>query len=59
MLKDEDRTKCSIYSRVMGYFQPTNMWNIGKKGEWEDRHSAFFSEEKAMKRIKEIENGTD
>jgi hypothetical protein len=44
ILLESERTRCSIYSRVMGYFQPTIMWNIGKKGEWEDRRSAFFVE---------------
>lgn len=36
-LKDEERTKCSIWSRVMGYHRPTNHYNIGKKQEFADR----------------------
>lgn len=43
-LKDEERQRTTVYSRVMGYFSPTTLWNIGKKAEWEDRRSAFFVE---------------
>lgn len=27
------RTKCEIYTRVMGYFRPVSHFNIGKKAE--------------------------
>jgi anaerobic ribonucleoside-triphosphate reductase len=30
-------TECLIYSRVVGYFSPTNNWNKGKASEWKDR----------------------
>lgn len=46
-LKDEERTKCEIYSRVMGYFRPVSEWNIGKKQEFADR--ATFKIEKEFK----------
>lgn len=59
ILLESERTRTTIYSRVMGYHSPTHLWNHGKKSEWEDRRSAFFSEEKAIKHIEEIENGTD
>ncbi len=29
--------KCEIYSRVVGYFRPTRLWNLGKKEEFKDR----------------------
>jgi len=32
-----ERTRCEIYSRVVGYLTPTNQWNMGKKSEWRDR----------------------
>jgi len=35
-LKDK-RTKCIVYTRVMGYCRPVEMFNIGKKAEHEDR----------------------
>ena len=31
------RTKCEVYSRVVGYIRPIQQWNNGKQAEWEDR----------------------
>ncbi|MFW6265049.1 MAG: anaerobic ribonucleoside-triphosphate reductase [Bacillota bacterium] len=31
------KTKCEVYSRVVGYLSPVSEWNKGKKAEWEDR----------------------
>ena len=31
------RTKCEIYSRVVGFITPRSQWNKGKKEEWKDR----------------------
>jgi len=31
------RTKCEIWSRVVGYFRPISNWNEGKQAEWNDR----------------------
>jgi len=28
---------CQMFSRVMGYFQPTFMWNVGKQAEHRER----------------------
>ena len=36
-LKDSERTRCEIWSRVMGYHRPISTWNIGKQQEFEDR----------------------
>lgn len=33
----EKRTKCVVYSRVMGYHRPVEGFNIGKKGEHKER----------------------
>lgn len=33
----EKRTKCEVYSRVVGYLRPVAQWNRGKKSEWADR----------------------
>lgn len=35
-LKDK-RTRCIVYSRVMGYHRPVEGFNIGKKGEHRER----------------------
>lgn len=36
-LPDEKRTKCLVYTRVMGYHRPVESFNIGKKGEHKQR----------------------
>lgn len=36
-LSDEERQPCEVYTRVMGYHRPTSFFNIGKKGEFEER----------------------
>ncbi len=38
----EERTKCTVYTRVMGYHRPVETFNAGKQGEFEDR--AHFAE---------------
>tara|TARA_R110002012_G_scaffold108855_2_gene252064 strand:- start:75658 stop:75819 length:162 start_codon:yes stop_codon:yes gene_type:complete len=36
-ISDELRTKCLVYTRVMGYHRPVESFNIGKKGEHKER----------------------
>lgn len=36
-LKDSERTKCEVWSRVMGYHRPVTSWNQGKQQEQKDR----------------------
>lgn len=31
------RTRCTIYTRVMGYHRPVETFNAGKQGEFRDR----------------------
>ena len=38
----EERTKCTVYTRVMGYHRPVETFNAGKQGEFEER--AHFEE---------------
>ncbi len=38
----EKRTKCMVYTRVMGYHRPVESFNVGKKGEHKER--LFFEE---------------
>ncbi|QKF73395.1 anaerobic ribonucleoside triphosphate reductase (N-terminal region) [Aliarcobacter faecis] len=33
----EKRSKCIVYTRVMGYHRPVESFNIGKKGEHRQR----------------------
>ena len=41
-LKDEERTRCEIWTRVMGYYRPVSAFNKGKQSEYFDRK--YFSE---------------
>lgn len=40
----EKRSKCLIFTRVMGYHRPVESFNIGKKGEHKERQ--HFIEQK-------------
>ena len=31
------RTRCVVYTRVMGYHRPVESFNLGKKGEHKER----------------------
>jgi len=44
-LKDAERQPCEVWTRVMGYHRPVSSFNIGKKGEFNERK--FFCESKA------------
>ena len=37
MSGNEGRTRCEVYSRVVGFLSPVSQWNKGKKAEWVDR----------------------
>jgi hypothetical protein len=41
-LRDEERSKCEVWTRVMGYHRPVDDFNIGKKGEHAQR--IYFEE---------------
>ncbi|GGP23724.1 anaerobic ribonucleoside-triphosphate reductase [Silvimonas iriomotensis] len=41
-LKQEERTRCEVWTRVMGYHRPVSAFNIGKQGEFKERQ--FFKE---------------
>ena len=36
-IKEEERQPCKVWTRVMGYYRPVSMYNIGKKGEYHER----------------------
>ena len=44
-LSDEERTRCEVWTRVMGYHRPVAAFNTGKKGEHAERR--YFVEGKA------------
>lgn len=41
------RTRCEVWTRVMGYHRPVSSFNIGKKGEFSERK--FFEENRDQK----------
>jgi anaerobic ribonucleoside-triphosphate reductase len=38
-LNDNERTRCEVWSRVMGYYRPVSAWNAGKQSEQHERVS--------------------
>ena len=48
-MKDNERTKCEIWKRCMGYHRSVSDFNIGKKQEQKERLD--FIESKAMKSL--------
>ncbi|MDR0677334.1 MAG: anaerobic ribonucleoside-triphosphate reductase [Holosporaceae bacterium] len=37
IINNEERVKCEVWTRVMGYHRPVDDFNIGKKGEHMER----------------------
>jgi len=33
----KERTRCEVYSRVVGYLRPISQYNLGKQQEYRDR----------------------
>jgi len=44
-----ERSKCLVYTRVMGYHRPVESFNIGKKGE--HRQRTHFAEPSTRGRV--------
>ena len=42
VLRDEERTRCEVWTRVMGYHRPVSSWNPGKQSEHAERR--YFRE---------------
>lgn len=36
-LRDEERTRCEVWTRVMGYHRPVSEFNAGKQSEHAER----------------------
>lgn len=41
-LRDDERQRCEVWTRVMGYHRPVSSFNTGKRGEHAER--CFFAE---------------
>ncbi len=37
VLRDDERQRCEVWTRVMGYHRPMSSFNTGKKGEFHER----------------------
>ena len=48
-LRDEERQRCEVWTRVMGYHRPVASFNIGKKSEHRVRR--FFLESCAARSL--------
>jgi len=44
-INQEERTRCEVWTRVMGYHRPVTSFNPGKKSEHAERQ--FFNEKPA------------
>ena len=49
-LNAHKRTRCMVYTRVMGYHRPVESFNIGKKQEHHER-SYFFETCEQIKNV--------
>ncbi|MBP8017021.1 hypothetical protein KAZ01_03345 [Candidatus Gracilibacteria bacterium] len=45
-MSEKKRTKCEVYTRVMGYHRPVSQFNEGKKSEYYSR--TYFNENKTL-----------
>ena len=46
VLREDERQRCEVWTRVMGYHRPVASFNVGKKGEHRERR--FFHEARAL-----------
>ena len=49
LLRDEERQRCEVWTRVMGYHRPVSSFNTGKKGEFHER--TYFDERSCSSNI--------
>ena len=47
-IPNNQRTRCEIWTRVMGYHRPVDTWNPGKQAEHKERR--YFTERAAAGR---------
>ena len=48
------RTRCEVWTRVMGYYRPVSQFNIGKKSEFRER--AYFGTEVPAVRAGDVQS---
>jgi hypothetical protein len=52
VLRDEERQRCEVWTRVMGYHRPMASFNTGKKGEFHER--TYFDERRCQPAAAEV-----
>ena len=45
-IPNSERTKCEVWTRVMGYHRPVDSFNIGKQGEVAERK--YFDDKECL-----------
>lgn len=53
LIDDSRRTRCEVWTRVMGYHRPVSSFNVGKKGEFNER--VFFIENRLSSAVQTSE----
>jgi ribonucleoside-triphosphate reductase len=43
-MNEQKRTRCEVYSRVVGFLTPLSQWNKGKREEFQDRKTFNVTE---------------
>ena len=46
VLSDNERQRCEVWTRVMGYHRPVTSFNVGKRSEHKERK--FFKEQRGQ-----------
>jgi anaerobic ribonucleoside-triphosphate reductase len=50
-MEQQKRTRCEVYSRVVGFLTPISQWNKGKREEFQDRKTFEISEVASRKEV--------
>jgi len=45
----EERTRCEVWTRIVGYYRPVSQWNAGKQSEYGDRRSFQPTDQQRLK----------
>lgn len=56
-MSEQKRVRCLVFSRVVGYLQPTSQWNKGKQQEWVDRITYKVKGELDAKAVERVVSG--
>ncbi len=50
-MNEQKRTRCEVYSRVVGFLTPLSQWNKGKREEFQDRKTFNVTEASEISEI--------